>query len=250
MTIPTRRGEFWAGVKDTFPLVVGAVPFGIIFGAVAGTTGLSTGGAAAMSAFVFAGSAQFIATTLLASGASAYVIILTTFVVNLRHALYSASLAPHVKNLPQRWLLPLAFWLTDETFVVVIARYTQPDESPFKHWYFLGSALFMYCNWQLCTWIGIFAGQRIQNPQNWGLDFALVATFIGLLAPFARSRPALAAIVVAGVTAVLANGLPNKLGLILAALLGVIAGLVAESLWPDDFRQSAVPDTQLQESNR
>src|SRR5258708_2730227 len=139
MNTPTRRGEFWAGMKDTFPLVVGAIPFGTIFGAVAGTSGLSTGGAAAMSAFVFAGSAQFIATTLLASGASVPVIVLTTFVVNLRHALYSVSLAPHMKHLPQRWVLPLAFWLTDESFVVVISPYIQPDSSPFNPWYFLVS---------------------------------------------------------------------------------------------------------------
>src|SRR5690349_11418142 len=122
-TTPTRRSEFWAGVKDTFPLVVGAIPFGLIFGATAATNTLSPGGALKMSFLVYAGSAQFIASTLFAHQAGALVIIVTTFVVNLRHALYSASLAPHMKNLPQRWLLPLAFWLTDESFVVTIAHY-------------------------------------------------------------------------------------------------------------------------------
>ena len=85
---------------------------------------------------------------------------ITTFIVNLRHALYSASLAPHMKHLPARWLIPLGFWLTDESFVVVIARYTQPDASPFKHWYFLGSALFMYINWNICTLIGVIAARQ------------------------------------------------------------------------------------------
>ena len=232
MTEVSRRGEFWNGVKDTFPLVVGAIPFGIIFGAVAVTSGISPGGALAMSAIVFAGSSQFIAAGLVAGSAPLLVIVLTTFIVNLRHALYSASLAPHMKHLPQRWLAPLGFWLTDESFVVTIARYNKPDASPYKHWYFLGSAVFMYTNWQLCTIIGIVAGQAIPNPAAWGLDFALVVTFIGMLAQFVRNKPALAASAVAGVSAVLAHGLPNQLGLLLAAVLGIAAGVMTEMLLP------------------
>ena len=229
---PTRHGELWAGIKDTFPLIVGTIPFGIIFGAVAVTSGVSVGGAMAMSAFVFAGSSQFIAAGLIGGGASALVIIVTTFVVNLRHALYAASLAPHMKHLPQRWLAPLGFWLTDESYVVVITRYTQPDSSPYKHWYHLGSSVFMYTNWQVCTWIGLIAGQAIPNPRAWGLDFALVVTFIGMLAQFIRNKPALVAAVVAGATAVIAHGLPNQIWLLLAALAGIAAGMVAESALP------------------
>ena len=230
-TLPTRRDEFWNGVKDTIPLVVGAIPFGIIFGALAVTSGVTPGGALAMSAIVFAGSSQFIAAGLVAGGVTLLMIVLTTLVVNLRHALYAASLAPHMKHLPQRWLAPLGFWLTDESFVVVIARYNQPDASPYKHWYYLGSALFMYSNWQLCTIIGIVAGQSIPNPSAWGLDFALVVTFIGMLAQFVRNRPALIASAVAGLCAVLAHGLPNQMGLLLAAVLGIVAGVLAESLF-------------------
>src|SRR5689334_3202057 len=197
--LPTRRKEFLAGVKDTIPLVIGAAPFGIIFGALAVTT-LSMNAALAMSAFIFAGSAQFIGINLMATGASAAVIILTTFVVNMRHALYSATLAPHVKNLPQRWLIPLGFWLTDESFVIVISRYNRPDDSPYKHWYFLGSEVFMYSNWFLCTLIGARAGQSIKDPQSWGLDFAMIATFIGMLIPFVKNRATKISILVAAIT--------------------------------------------------
>lgn len=213
------------------PLVVGAIPFAIIFGAVSSTTGLSLGATMAMSAMVFAGSAQFIAVNLVAAGVSAAVIILTTFVVNLRHALYAATLAPHMKRLSQIWLLLLGFMLTDEGFVVVIARYTQPDTSPYKHWFHLGSSLFLYLNWILFTLIGILAGQQIRNPQSWGLDFALIVTFIGMLVPSVRSRPTLVAVLVAGSAAALTNGLPNKLGLSVAALLGVAAGVMADNWW-------------------
>ncbi|MBZ0286076.1 MAG: AzlC family ABC transporter permease, partial [Anaerolineae bacterium] len=186
---PTRRSEFWAGVRDTFPLVVGAAPFGLIFGALAINSGFSPLGAMGMSLFVFAGSAQFICATLVAGGAALWVIVFTTFIVNVRHALYSATLSPHMKHLPQKWLLPLGFWLTDETFVVVVARYNAHDQSPYKHWYHLGSSLFMYINWNVCTLISIVAGQTIPDLSQWGLDFALYVTFIGMLIPLIKSRP-------------------------------------------------------------
>jgi predicted branched-subunit amino acid permease len=153
---------------------------------------------------------------------------LTTFVVNLRHALYSVTLAPYMKHLPQRWLLPLGFWLTDETFVTVVQRYQHDDVSPYKQWFHLGSSVFMYSNWQLSTLVGIIAGQSIPNPQQWGLDFALVVTFIGMVVPMLNTRAALIAAVVAGVTAVLGAGLANNLGLLLAAL-GMAAGVLVES---------------------
>ncbi len=227
---PTRAREFWAGVRATLPLIVGAIPFGIIFGVVSSAVGLSPWAVLAMSAFVFAGASQFIAANLLAAGTGIAIIVLTTFVVNLRHALYSATLAPHLKHLPQRWLLPLGFWLTDETFVVVVSRYQAPDNSPYKHWYHLGSSVSMYANWMACTLVGVLAGQHIQNPQNWGLDFAMIVTFIGILVPAVRNRPALVAVAVSGIVAVLTYSWPNKLGLIASAVLGVTAGVLAENL--------------------
>ncbi len=221
----TRRSEFWAGLRATLPLVLGAIPFGIIFGAVAVTSGLSAWATVAMSAMVFAGSSQFIAVGLVASGAGIALIVLTTFVVNLRHALYAASLAPHMKHLPQRWLAPLGFWLTDESFVVVIAHYSRMDASPWKHWYFLGSALVMYINWNLCTWIGIVAGRSIPNIEAWGLEFAISVTFIGMLMPMLRQRSIVLSVAAAGSAGLFFAGLPNQLGLIVAALTGVAVGM-------------------------
>lgn len=229
-TATSPRAEFWAGARDTFPLVVGAIPFGIIFGTLAAGSGLSFAGTAAMSAFVFAGSSQFIALGLIAAATSWPFIVLTTFVVNLRHALYSATLAPQVKHLSAGWQIPLAFWLTDETFVIAANRYNRGDASPHKHWYWLGSAIFMYANWQLCTWLGLTVGQLIPDAAAWGLDFAMPVTFLGMVVPYLKSRPMLAAVVVSGVVAVLAYPMPNKLGLIVAAVAGIVAGMVAEKM--------------------
>jgi 4-azaleucine resistance transporter AzlC len=226
--ISSRKSEFWNGVKATFPLVVGAIPFGIIFGALAITSGLSPWGTMGMSMFVFAGSAQFIAAGLIASGAGAATIVLTTLIVNLRHVLYATTLAPYMKRLPHRWLLPLGFWLTDESFVVTARRYMEPDGSPYKHWFFFGSAVFMYSNWQLCTFIGLTAGQAIPNPESWGLDYAMVVTFLGMLVPMVVDRPVLIAVLAAGTTAIITNNLPNQAGLFIATLAGITAGVVAE----------------------
>lgn len=228
----TQRAEQWhefrAGARDSLPLIIGATPFGIIFGAVAVNSGLSVWATAALSLFVFAGASQFVAAGLVAGGAGVLIIVLTTFVVNLRHGLYAVTLSPYVKHLPQNWLLPLGFSLTDETFLVAVERYQQADASPHKHWYQAGSALFMYVNWQLWTWVGIFAGQSLPDPNSWGLDFALVVTFVGMLVPGLRTRPLLVCALVAGTSAILFAGLPNQLGLLAATLAGVGAGMLAE----------------------
>ena len=229
---PTRRAEFIAGFRGVLPLLIGSIPFAIIFGAVAVTGGLSPLAAAAMSAIVFAGSAQFVGVGLVAAGASNWVIILTTFVVNLRHVLYGATLAPHLKHLSQRWIVPLGFWLTDESFVVAIQRYNRDDGSPLKHWYHLGTSLPLYINWQLFTWLGLWAGRAIPNPTGWGLDFAFPATFIGMLVPLIINRAIAASVICSGIATVLFYGLPNKLGLIVAALCGVAGGLSVERWFP------------------
>jgi 4-azaleucine resistance transporter AzlC len=228
------RSAFIAGMRDTFPLLVGAFPFGLIFGALAVNSGFTPLGAAAMSAFVFAGSSQFIAVGLMAAATPAIIIVLTTFVVNVRHMLYSATLAPHLSKLPARWLLPLGFWLTDESFVVAAKHFSEHKTDPNRHWYLLGSEVAMYSNWQLVTWIGIIAGQQIRDPQSWGLDFAMAVTFLGMVVPMIKGRPALASVLVASVVALLAYGLPNQLGLFVAALAGIAAGVLAERAWPKE----------------
>ncbi len=229
---PTPRTEFLAGLRGIAPLMIGSMPFALIFGALAVNSGLTWGAAAAMSAFVFAGSAQFVAVGLLSAHASTWVIVFTTLIVNLRHLLYGATLAPHLKALSQRWLIPLGFSMTDETFVVAIQRYNQSDGSPYKHWYHLGTSLPLYINWQLFTWIGLWAGRTIPNPGAWGLDFAFPATFIGMLVPLITSRSLVACVASAGAVSLLFHGLPHQLGLIIAAICGVVAGIIVEHWFP------------------
>ncbi len=242
---PTRRSEFLGGVRATIPLMIGALPFGLIFGAVATAGNVPPAMTIAMSAFIFAGSAQFIGVKLLIAGASAPIIILTIAVVNLRHTLYGMTLGPHVKNLSQRWLALLGFLMTDEAFVTSIQRFERDDDSPYKHWYFFGSGILLYVIWNAVTILGIVAGQRIPDPSGWGLDFALDVTFIGMLIPMVRHRPALVAALAAAATALLAHGLPNQLGLMVAALIGVAAGVIAEQRYGESVIETPTETAQL-----
>lgn len=226
----TPRQEFIAGARTIIPLVLGATPFGMLFGTLAISVGLSVWATMGLSLFVFAGSSQFVAAGLVGQGAGVGVIVLTTFVVNLRHALYAASLGPYFRHLSHRWLAPLAFLLTDESYAAVISRFEQADSSPNKHWFYFGGALLMYINWQLWTIIGIVAGTRIQGAENLGLEFAMVVTFIGIVVPLIRQWPMLVCALVAGTTSLLFDSLPHQLGLIAAALCGIVAGIVVQGL--------------------
>ncbi|OWY40910.1 branched-chain amino acid ABC transporter permease [Xenophilus sp. AP218F] len=228
--------QFADGARDSLPMLVGAAPFGVIFGTLAVAAGLPPWAAQAMSLLVFAGSAQFIAVTLIAGGAAAPVVWLTTLVVNLRHALYSATLLPYARDWALSWRWPLSFWLTDETFAVVEHRFRTQGAAG-GEWYWLGSSLAMYGNWQLWTLLGILLGAQIPGLDKLGLDFAMAATFAAIVAPQLKKRPTLAAAAVAAATALLARGLPYKLDLMLAALLGVAAGVISERrLPPEDAR--------------
>lgn len=215
---------FFAGLKSVAPMLIGAAPFGIIYGVVAIGAGVPIVLAQAISLLVFAGSAQFIAAQLIGAGASGLVIVITTFIVNLRHALYSASLAPYLKELPRGWKWLLSYLLTDEAYAAVIAHYRDNAGVPNKHWYFLGAGLGLWGCWQASTAVGIFLGTEM--PPEWSLDFTLALTFIALVVPGLKTRADLAAALVGGVVAVAAYGLPYKLGLILAAFCGISAGLM------------------------
>lgn len=217
---------FWAGVRAEIPLLIGVIPFGLIYGALALDAGLSSAAAQMMSSIVFAGSAQFITAQLVHDSTPGFVIVLTIAVVNLRHMLYSASLAPYVASLPTRWKILLSYLLTDEAYAPTIIHYEKEGLTPYAHWFWLGAGCALWFFWQTSTALGIFLGAAI--PESWSLDFALPLTFIAMLVPVLRGRPAIAAALSAGVVALIAFSLPYKLGLILAALVGILVGTVLE----------------------
>ncbi len=228
MSTISARSEFLAGVKAELPILVGVLPFGLIYGVLAVDAGLSAVQAQAMSVIVFAGSAQFIMAQLFALGTPASIIVVTAILVNLRHALYSASVAPYVNHLPDRWRLGLAYLLTDEAYAVAINHYQRGGRLRDKHWYFLGAGLALWTTWQLSTAAGIFLGAQI--PASWPLDFFLALTFIALVIPALEDWAAAAAALTAGLVSVLAFNMPFKLGLVVAAFVGIASGMLVEQL--------------------
>jgi 4-azaleucine resistance transporter AzlC len=226
MPDPTRSSSLAAGARDTLPMLIGAAPFGMIFGALISTGPLTPWHGQLMSLGVYAGSSQFIAAGLAAAHAGLLVIWLTTFIVNLRHMLYAASLLPHVAHLPARWRWTLGFLLTDETFAVMNGYYRRHPAAPLGHWYFFGSGLAMYLNWQLWTLVGLLFGAVFPQLQSFGLDYAMVATFIAIVVPQLGRLPHFGAALAAGACALLLRELPYKLGLMSAVLLGVAVGML------------------------
>ena len=221
-----QRKNFWAGVRAEIPLLVGVFPFGLIYGVLALGSGLSVSAAQMMSSIVFAGSSQFITSQLLHETAPGIVLILTIAVVNLRHMLYSASLAPYLSSLSMRWKVLLSYFLTDEAYAPSIIQYEEQGRTPFSHWFVLGAGFSLWLIWQVSTAIGIFLGSAI--PESWSLDFALPLTFIAMVMPVLKNRPSILAALSAGMVALLAYSLPYKLGLILAALIGIVVGTILE----------------------
>ncbi|NJC97879.1 MAG: AzlC family ABC transporter permease [Anaerolineae bacterium] len=218
--------QFWAGVRAEVPLLIGVFPFGMIYGALALNAGLSKPAAQMMSSIVFAGSAQFVTTQLVHEAAPGLVIVLTIAVVNLRHVLYSASLAPYLAPVSTRWKTLLSYLLTDEAYAPTILKYEKEEVTPHGHWFLFGAGLALWTIWQISTALGIFLGTAI--PESWSLDFALPLTFIAMVVPVLKNRPAIAAALSAGIIALLAYSLPYKLGLILAALVGITVGTFME----------------------
>jgi 4-azaleucine resistance transporter AzlC len=223
----TASGEFLAGCRDEAPLLLGVAPFDMIYGIAALAAGVPAWLAQLASAVVFAGAAQLVIVQMLAAGAGFVPIALTSGLLNLRHVLYSASMAEYVRHLPRRWRLLLAYVLTDEAYAVAVLRY-QRREAPaaeardLRHWYFLGAGFTLWAGWQLSTAAGLLFGATI--PAEWELDFAVPLTFIALLTLLLRERAGQAAALVAALGALAFAALPYKLGLVAAIVLGLAAG--------------------------
>jgi predicted branched-subunit amino acid permease len=221
----TRTAELRSGALALAPLLVGVAPFGLIYGVLALQSGIPPTAAMAMSSVVFAGSAQFLLAQLAGLGAPALVMVASVALVNLRHALYSASVAPALSHLPRRWKAVLAYLLTDEAYAAAVARLGEPGEN--RHWFLLGAGLALWSGWQLSTAAGILLGAgllRVVPEIARLLDFALPLTFIAIVVPMIRSRAAVVAAVVAAGAALSCATWRYQLGLLAAAAAGIVAG--------------------------
>lgn len=226
------KGEssfFWQGYRATMPLLIGVAPFGLVFGALAVAVGLTPIAAIGMSFFVVAGSSQFIAAQLIGDGAPIVIIVLTTFIINLRHFLYSASLAPAFRPLSRGWKWLLAYVMVDEIYATVIARRQQEDFSPGElGWFFAGASANLFSVWLITTAAGALLGSILPAHIIDTLGFTLPLIFISLVIPLLVTRSALLAALSATLAAILLAPLPHNTGLLVAAGIGIFIGVMTE----------------------
>ncbi len=225
MTVNT--ADLHRGVRDALPILLGVVPFGATFGIVGLTVGLTPLETVLMSLAVFAGAAQFISVTMLGMGVADFtLIVLTTLLINLRHLLMGASLAPYLTRLPLARQALLAFVMVDESYAVTMDRIARHGYSDSHQ---LGASAALYVAWFLATVAGVLLGEYIPDPLAWGLDFALPATFLAMLVPRLATPASLAVCLVAAVVAVAAALLlPGKWYILLAALAATLVGGLLE----------------------
>jgi 4-azaleucine resistance transporter AzlC len=180
VSVPSARVELAAAVRDALATVVPSiVAYGTVWGGLARQAGLSLGEIVAMCLLVSAGTAQFVALPMLTAGAPAALLVLTTYIVNLRHYLMAASLAPYFAGLSRSRLALLAHGVTDESYALTQARFARRPAHPA---YFAGSAATVYSAWYLGAILGAAAGEWIPDPWRFGLDFVFPAVFIAILA--------------------------------------------------------------------
>jgi len=224
----TPAARWLGGMASAMPIVIGYVTIGFAYGVLANKAGLSMLNTLLMSVIVFAGSAQFIAVGLFAAGAPLLSIIATTFVVNLRHLLMSASIAPKLQGWRKPALAWFAFELTDETFGLHSGHFASHTPDPL--WVFAAN-LTAQVAWVAGSWLGASFGQLITDVRPYALDYALPAMFIALLVMQLRGRKTIFVAAAAGVisTGLMLAGL-DQWSVILATILGATLGMGLE-LW-------------------
>jgi predicted branched-subunit amino acid permease len=228
MAAQSAMSSYWRGVRDGLPFLLVVGPFGMLFGVLGTEAGLAIHETMAFSIVVIAGAAQFTALQLLTENAPVLVVIASALAVNLRVAMYSASLTPHLGSLPLWKRALAAYFLVDQTYASATIDYEKhPDLTPAEKFaYFMGVVTPVCLPWYFATLAGAMLGESI--PPSLGLDFALPIAFLAMIGPMLRTPAHRIAALVAVVFALAFAWLPFNLGLMAGALGGMIAGAKAE----------------------
>ncbi|OVZ57289.1 hypothetical protein CDO44_19550 [Pigmentiphaga sp. NML080357] len=230
---PTRkelRAAFVAGLKALAPTTIAIGVWGLVSGVAMVKVGLSQTLALAMTLLVYAGSAQLAALPLIVAGAPVWLVFAAGCVVNLRFVIFAAAMHPYFRRFSRLRRLGLGYLTSDIGFVLFMPRYGDAPVkgTPEQIWFFLGAAAGNWLTWQVCSVAGILLGSVV--PQAWSLEFAAVLALIAIVVPMVASWPVLAAVAAAGLVGWAGQPLPLRLGLVLAVVAGVWAGVSAEKV--------------------
>ncbi|MFV0492489.1 MAG: AzlC family ABC transporter permease [Pseudorhodobacter sp.] len=230
--IPARsaaeRHAFLRGIRDCSPYFVAIVPYSVLFGVLARDAGLDLLQVVTMSVVVIAGAAQFTALSLMSDHAPVFVILLASLAVNLRMAMYSAALAPHLGDAPMRQRMLMAYVMVDPTFAVANNKFEAEPKMPLKEKvaYYFGTITTVCLPWYVFTIVGALIGKAI--PPGLSADFAVPICFISLVAPMLRSPAHIAAALVSVVASLALSWVPWSLGMLVAAVLAILTGAQVE----------------------
>lgn len=234
MTVSTTKtpakSAYWAGVRDSAPFVVVVVPFAALFGVIATDAGLTLAQAMGFTILVIAGAAQFAAVQLMVENASIAFVLLAALAVNLRMAMYSASLVPYLGEAPLWQRACVAYLNFDQTYIISIARYeARPQMSVADRLgYFFGVATPIAPLWCVATYVGAVAGQAI--PEAWAIDFIMPILFLAMVSPLIKSLAHVAAAAMSVSVSLAFAGLPSGTGLLIAAGAAMLTGALVE-IW-------------------
>lgn len=227
------RSETLRGVKDAFPLMFAIAPYALVLGAQAARVNLSSFEVALMTGLNFAGGSEFAAIQLWSVPPPLWTIILVTFLINSRHIIMGAALAPHLQHLPKRKVLPALFFMADEGWAVSYAdtlrrSLSVPNLRAFSFPYYLGACISIYPIWVGFSVLGAFAGPRLGNIETYGVAMAFPAVFLVLMRGMWRGMRAARPWVVSLLVAAIAHLVIPGAWFMIA---GVLAGLCAAYLW-------------------
>lgn len=223
--------QFRLGVRKMVPIVLGVVPFGLAYGVLAVQGGLTLAETMLMSLTVFAGASQFMAVGMFQTGVGGLTIVISTFLINVRHLVMGLSLSPYLTETTPRWQRLLAFGMVDESYLTTITHYREQGKPQGNPHFMLAAGISMYVVWNLASLVGALAGHAISDPLKWGLDFAMPATFLTMLLPQVVSRRLLTVVAASAVAATACFVIiPGKWYIIIAVVVGVVTGLALELL--------------------
>jgi 4-azaleucine resistance transporter AzlC len=226
--------DFFSGARAAAPILLGVVPFALVCGVGAISVGLTPFESVGMSLIVFAGASQLAVFQMLGAGSPWLIMVLTSWVINLRFSMYSASLAPALQNRSTWQKALLAYMLSDQAFGISTSYFAQGVPVN-QGWFYFGAAATVWVTWQIGAIAGALLGTLV--PASWGFDFAFPLSFLALMFGALRDRPSVVAALTGGLVAVAAKGWPSNLGLVSASALGIAAGVLAE--WLKERREVA-----------
>lgn len=212
------------GFTDTLPVGISVAIYGLVYGVLGGKTGLTVFEVAALSMFVFAGASQIAAVQMIALGSNPISIIITIFIVNLRHYLMAASISPFMEGVSTRLRMLCSFFMTDESYAVTYSHFQKNKPSS---WYFLGSGLNIYILWGMAGIVGYLFGNAIPANVGYIFDFAFVAAFIGMLLPMVKDIPVIMTVLASIIISLLGSKyLPGKWYIIFAGIGSSLIGFL------------------------